>query len=59
MPELSIQLTNYLIKRYDLNISDITNIIEDEWDFIEQEHVERNHSIELIAKELVEIYMVA
>lgn len=59
MHDFSIQLTNYLIKRYEINISDIQNIIEDEWDYIEQEYVEGNSSIEIIAKELVNIYMVA
>lgn len=59
MHDFSILLTNYLIKRYGINISDIQSIVEDEWDYIEQEYVNGNHSIEVIAKELVDIYMVA
>ena len=58
MHDFSISLTNYLIKQYGINISDIQNIIEDEWDYIEQEYV-NGDCVEVIAKELVDIYMVA
>lgn len=59
MTSFSITLANYLIKRYDINISDATMIIEDEWDYIEREHANENSNLQDIAENLISIYMVA
>ena len=59
MPTFSISLTAYLIKRYNINISEATTIIDDEWDYIEAEYICGQNTIEEIAKNLIEIYMVA
>lgn len=59
MTSFSITLANYLIKRYDINITDATTIIEDEWDYIEQEYANENSNLQEIAENLISIYMVA
>ena len=59
MPTFSINLSNYLVKRYNINISDAITIIDDEWDYIEAEYFTAQNSIETIAHNLIEIYMVA
>ena len=59
MLTFSVTLTNYLSKKYNIKISDAMMIIEDEWDYIEEEHLILSNNIEDIAKNLVNIYMVA
>lgn len=59
MQNFSIKLINHLTKRYAINISEATAIIEDEWDYIEQAYVNGDNSFEVVAKELVDMYMVA
>lgn len=59
MLSFSINLTNYLVKRYNLNSSDAVTIIDDEWDYIEKEYLSGENTIEEIAKNLIDIYMVA
>ena len=54
----NVTLTNYLIKKYNVKISDAMMIIEDEWDYIEEEFFLES-SVENIARDLVDIYMVA
>lgn len=52
-------LTQYIVKHYNINISDATNIVEDEWDYIEQIYLSEEISMESIAQDLIDIYMVA
>lgn len=59
MPNLSIMLANYMMKRYSINMNEVTLIIEDEWDYIEDKYLNSNYTIEEIAKDLISIYMVA
>ncbi|SMP86331.1 hypothetical protein SAMN06313540_1045 [Epsilonproteobacteria bacterium SCGC AD-308-E02] len=59
MQVFSITLTNYLTKRYNVNIADAMMIIDEEWDYIEEDYNINNNSVENIAKNLIDIYMVA
>lgn len=59
MPTFSIKLTNYLVKRYNINIQEASFIIEDEFDYIDEVNISGSHTIESLAKELIDIYMVA
>ncbi len=59
MITFSIKLTNYLVKRYNINIQQASLIIEDEWDYIEERYLSDNVSVEALAQELVDMYMVA
>ncbi|MDD5372451.1 MAG: hypothetical protein PHO62_03370 [Sulfurimonas sp.] len=55
----STKIINRLSKYYNINKDDARAIVEDEWDYIEQEFVSQDSSVEDIAKELISIYMVA
>ena len=59
MQVFSITLTNYLTKRYNVNLSDAMMIIDEEWDYIEEDYNVNNNTVESIAKNLIDIYMVA
>jgi len=59
MHVFSITLTNYLTKRYNINVADAMMIIDEEWDYIEEDYNINNNAIENIAKNLIDIYMVA
>ncbi|MEA2111557.1 MAG: hypothetical protein U9P71_05865 [Campylobacterota bacterium] len=58
MPTHSKELFHFLVKHYDMNAANATIMIEEEWDYVE-EHLELDGGIEIVAKELVDIYMVA
>ncbi|MBU1658567.1 hypothetical protein KKG72_05860 [bacterium] len=59
MQTFSISLTKHLVKRYNMNMSDAMDIIEDEWDFIEEVYASQESTVEALAQDLIDIYMVA
>ena len=59
MQNFSITLASYIVKKYNISLSEVESMIDDEWDFIEQEYFIYNASVKYISKELLEIYMVA
>ena len=59
MSTFSVQLTNYLVKKCNINIQEALFIIEDECDYIEEIEISGSHTVESLAQELVDIYMVA
>lgn len=59
MPTFFLNLTNYLVKHYNINSAAAMTIVDDEWHYIEEECLIGNDCIETIAKNLIDIYMVA
>ncbi len=59
MTTFTIKLTNQLVKHFNINIQQASFIIEDEWDYIEVRYLSEAASVESIAQELIDIYMVA
>ncbi len=59
MLAFSTKIINYICKHYNINRDDAAAIVEEEWDYIEQEFVAQESSAEDIAKELISLYMVA
>ncbi|MEA1920583.1 MAG: hypothetical protein U9N52_12130 [Campylobacterota bacterium] len=59
MPTFTSDLEKYIIRRYAINSYNISIMIEDEWDYIEEQMHNPDGSIEHIAKELVDMYMAA
>ncbi len=59
MQIFSITLTNHLTKRYNLSVADAMMIIDEEWDYIEEDYIVNQNSVENIARNLIDIYMVA
>lgn len=55
----SAEIINYISKYYTINIDDVRAIVEDEWDYIEQEFIAQESSVQDVAKEIVSLYMVA
>ena len=45
MPTFSHQLAAFLVKHYDMNLANALIIIEEEWDFIEEQMVVRNNFV--------------
>jgi hypothetical protein len=58
MQHFTKQLSQHLIKNHDVNITNASIMIEDEIDFIEA-HLNSEDDIKSLAKELMNIYMVA
>ncbi len=59
MQQLSSELISFLVRYYDVNITNASIMVEDEWDYVEDRVFLNDGSIEHIAKELIDIYMVA
>ncbi len=59
MLDFSLELIKCLTKHYNIKTDDAAVIVEDEWEYIEQEYLNEASSVESIAKELINIYMVA
>lgn len=59
MTSFSMELVHYLMKHYDLHITNASIMVEDEWDFVEQNALLDEGTVEHVAKELMNIYMVA
>ncbi len=56
----SIQtLAEYLVKHHFMNLQNAMIIVEDEWEYIEDMMLRDDVSMETMAQELLEIYMVA
>jgi hypothetical protein len=58
MQNFSTKLTTHLFKKYNVKAIDAQLIIEDEWDYIEEEYY-NSSTVESVAKDLIEMYMVA
>ncbi|MGB3961813.1 MAG: hypothetical protein WBK95_06220 [Sulfurimonas sp.] len=52
-------IVNYIVKYYNVNRAEIEMMIEDEWDFIEDAFYAENVNVKEMAKELLDLYMVA
>ncbi|MDD2904693.1 MAG: hypothetical protein PHH41_02035 [Sulfurimonas sp.] len=52
-------IVNYIVKYYNVNRAEIEMMIEDEWDFIEDAFYAENINVKEMAKELLDLYMVA
>ncbi len=59
MPTYIHDLEKYINKRYAIDSANITIMIEDEWEYIQEYMFNPDGTIEHIAQELVEIYMAA
>jgi len=51
-------LSEHLLRYYNIRTNEVESIIEDEWDYIE-EHYLYSTPISTLAKDLVDCYMVA
>lgn len=58
MPLFTHQLAAYLVKTYGMNLSEAHSIIDEEWEFVEEQMVE-GEAVCSVAEALVDIYMVA
>ncbi len=58
MPMHSHELLYFLVKHYDMSRANAMIMIEEEWDFVE-EFLQHNGTVEALAGELIDIYMVA
>ncbi len=52
-------LVNYIVKYYNINVLEVHSIIEEEWDYIDEISESENATLESVAKEIIDIYMVA
>jgi len=59
MPASVIQLIHYLVKQFSMTQDNAMIIVNDEWEYIEEQMLGDTMSIAQLAKELVDIYMVA
>jgi len=59
MPTFTISIINYLAKYYYINQDEAAEMVNDEWDYIEQKYVNAKETPKDIAKYLISIYMVA
>jgi len=59
MPTFTSDLEKYIFKRYAINPANITIMIEDECDFIEEQMMDPEATIENIAQTLIDMYMAA
>ena len=59
MQAFTISIINYLAKYYYINRDEAKEMVNDEWDYIEQEYINASLSPKDIAKYLISIYMVA
>ncbi|MFA5233009.1 MAG: hypothetical protein WC390_01320 [Sulfurimonas sp.] len=59
METFFIQIVAKLTKQYSLTKNEAQEMVNDEWEYVEQTYSEGVISAEDVAKELVSIYMVA
>ena len=59
MNEFVFQIAEFIFKYYNINRLEISMMIEDEMEFIEEMFYEGEADVKSVAKELVTIYMVA
>lgn len=59
METFFIQIVARLTKQYNLTKNEAQEMLNDEWEYVEQTYSEGVITVEDIAKELVSIYMVA
>ncbi len=59
MSAFTISIINYLAKYYYINRDEAKEMVNDEWDYIEQEYINAKETPKDIAKYLISLYMVA
>ena len=59
MNEFSLKIAEFIFKYYNINRLEISMMIEDEIEFIEEAFYENERDVKSVAKELISIYMVA
>ncbi len=59
MLTFTAEIINCIHKYYNINKEDAQEIVNDEWDYIEEEFVKEQSSAKEIAKNLISLYMVA
>ncbi|HEY9202972.1 hypothetical protein [Sulfurimonas sp.] len=59
MQAFTISIINYLAKYYYINHDEAKEMVNDEWDYIEQEYINAKETPKDIAKYLISLYMVA
>ncbi len=59
MPAFTISIINYLAKYYYINQDEAKEMVNDEWDYVEQEFINGVQTPKDIAKYLISLYMVA
>ncbi|MDD2790183.1 MAG: hypothetical protein PHU40_05885 [Sulfurimonas sp.] len=52
-------IVNYIVKYYNVNRAEVVMMVEDEWDYIEDAFHEGNTTVKQMARELLDLYMVA
>ncbi|DAB29158.1 MAG TPA: hypothetical protein CFH84_10935 [Sulfurimonas sp. UBA12504] len=52
-------IVNYIVKYYNVNRAEVIMMVEDEWDAIEDAFYAQNTNVKEMAKELLNLYMVA
>ena len=59
MESFFIEIVARLTKRYSLSKDEAKEMVNDEWEYVEQAYSEGVLNSEAVAKELISIYMVA
>lgn len=59
MLHFTTKIVEYIVKYYNINRIEAEMMIEDEFDYIEEEFNRGNEDVRAIVKELISIYMVA
>ncbi len=59
MLHFTTKIEEYIVKYYNINRIEANMMIEDEYDYIEEEFNRGNEDVKTIVKELISIYMVA
>lgn len=59
MQAFTISIISYLAKYYSINSDEAQEMVNDEWDHIEQEYIEGSNTPKDVAKYLISLYMVA
>lgn len=59
MLHFTTKIADYIVKYYNINRIEAQMMIEDEFDYIEEEFNRGNDDVKMIVKELISIYMVA
>lgn len=59
MLHFTTKIAEYIVKYYNINRREADMMIEDEYDYIEEEFNRGNEDVKTIVKELISIYMVA
>jgi hypothetical protein len=59
MVHFTTKIAEYIVKYYNINRVEADMMIEDEYDYIEEEFNRGNEDVKTIVKELISIYMVA